>query len=49
MTDVQVTAPVMQHYYASLVNMHPNYTLAPMLEPLPTMFPAISRSSHAAS
>lgn len=33
-----VTAPVMQHYYASLVQMHLNYTLGPPKGPMPTMF-----------
>lgn len=33
-----VTTPVMQHYYASLVQMHPNYVLGPPSGPIPTMF-----------
>ncbi|WFD31093.1 Pho80p cyclin [Malassezia sp. CBS 17886] len=37
-----VTAPVMQHYYTSLAQMHPNYKLAPATTPLPTAFPKMS-------
>ncbi|KOS13825.1 pho80-cyclin [Malassezia pachydermatis] len=43
---LMVTAPVMQHYYTSLVHMHPNYTLAPATGPLPTAFPAVSGTSR---
>lgn len=35
---LMVTAPVMQHYYTSLVQMHPTYTLGPMHAPMPTAF-----------
>ncbi|EDP41694.1 hypothetical protein MGL_3902 [Malassezia globosa CBS 7966] len=42
---LMVTAPVMQHYYASLVQMHPNYVLGPTTGPLPNAFPAMP-SSH---
>lgn len=28
----------MQHYYTSLVQMHPSFTLGPAKGPLPTMF-----------
>ena len=41
LTYAKVTAPVIQHYYTSLVHMHPNYALGPPAGPMPTAFPAM--------
>lgn len=38
---LMVTAPVIQHYYTSLVHMHPSYTLGLPAGPMPTAFPAM--------
>ncbi|WFD35785.1 Pho80p cyclin [Malassezia cuniculi] len=38
---LMATSQLLQHYYSSLVRMHPNYALRPATAPLPTAFPAI--------
>lgn len=39
------TPQLLQHYYTSLVRMHPNYALRQATKPLPTAFPAIMTSN----
>ena len=42
---LMATSQLLQHYYASLVRMHPNYVLRAATTPLPTAFPAIMTSA----